>query len=164
MVADDGVYAQNWIQLSQRVNVCNTALCACLSKIWCHTMRLFSIVKLESTIFPEFSRAYCDLIYETKRNELKIWTSPWCSLRNLHSVRDEIKSSSVFKGRTVPFSHIMQISNLKKDILWGCSCAIYKVSSIDVLSRWKIRLRDMTPSLKNIAWLKLFCSMFLIGK
>ena len=115
MVADDGVYAQNWIQLSQRVNVCNTALCACLSKIWCHTMHLFSIVKLESTIFPEFSRAYCDLINETKRNELKIWTSPWCSLRNLHSVRDEIKSSSVFKGRTVPFSHIMQISNLKKD-------------------------------------------------
>ena len=29
-------------------------------------------------------------------------------------------------------------------------------------SRWIIRLRDMTPSLKNIAWLKLFCSMFLI--
>ena len=83
-----------------------------------------------------------------KRDELKIWTSPWCSSLNLQSVRDEIKSSSVFRGRTVPFSHIMQISN-KIHIPWGCSCAIYKVSSIDILSRWIIRLRDMTPSLKK---------------
>ena len=69
MLADDGIYAQNWIQLSQRVNVCNTVLCACLSKIWCHAMHLVSIVKLESTLSPEFFRAYCDLINETKRTE-----------------------------------------------------------------------------------------------
>ena len=40
----------------------------------------------------------------------------------------------------------------------------YKLSSIDVRSRLVIRLRDMTPSLNNIAWLKWVCSMFLIEK
>ena len=40
----------------------------------------------------------------------------------------------------------------------------YKLSSIDVRSRLVIRLRDITPSLNNIAWLKWVCSMFLIEK
>ena len=41
--------------------------------------------------------------------------------------------------------------------------AVVQFTSIDVRSRWIIRLRDMTSCLKNIAWLKLLCSMFLIG-
>ena len=128
VVADDSVYAQSWIQLSLRVNVCNTVLCVCLSKIWCHTMHLVSIVKLDPTISPEFYRAYCDLINETKRTENI----------NISVVFFAESSLNMFAQRSNPLLY-----------LWA-------------RSRWKIRLRDMTPSLKNIAWLKLFCSMFLI--
>ena len=45
-------------------------------------------------------------------------------------------------------------SIIQHKIPWGCSCAIYKVSSIDVRSRWIIRLRDMTPSLKKYRVIK----------
>ena len=109
VVADDGVYAQNWIQLSQRINACNTVLCACLSKVWCHTMHLVSIVRLESTISPEFFRAQCKLPNQTKRTEnMKISVVFLAE----SSLRSRIyKSSSLFKRRTVPFSHKMQIYN-----------------------------------------------------
>ena len=58
----------------------------------------------------------------------------------------------------------IKCKSIIKKIPWGCSCAIYKVSSIDVRNRWIIRLHDMTPSVQNIVWLKLFCSMFLMEK
>ena len=91
-------------------------------------MHLVSIVKLDSTISPEFYRAYCDLINETKRTENM----------NISVVFFAESSLYLFAQRSNPLLY-----------LWA-------------RSRWKIRLRDMTPSLKNIAWLKLFCSMFLI--
>ena len=51
-------------------------------------MHLVSIVKLESTIFLEFFRAYCKLPNETKRIEnMKISV---VFFLNLHYVRDEI--------------------------------------------------------------------------
>ena len=75
-------------------------------------MHLVSIVKLESTIFPEFFRAYCNLPNETKRIEnLKI--SVFFAESSLRSRRDQ--SSTVFIGRTAQFGHKMQIYNLHQN-------------------------------------------------
>ena len=65
-------------------------------------MHLVSIVKLESTISPEFFRAYCDLM-----------NISMLFFADLHYILEEIKSSTVCKGRTAPFSHKMQIYNFK---------------------------------------------------
>ena len=74
-------------------------------------MHLVSIVKLESTISPEFFRAYCDLMNETKRTENMNISVLFFA--DLHYILEEIKSSTVCKGRTAPFSHKMQIYNFQ---------------------------------------------------
>ena len=94
--------------LSQRVNVCNPVLCACLSKIWCHTMHLVSIVKLESIISPEFLWADCDLLNETKRTENMNISVVFFTEYSLRSRGDQILFCI---KRTALFSHKMQIYN-----------------------------------------------------
>ena len=53
-------------------------------------MHLVSILKLESTIFPEFSRANCDLINETKRTENMNISVVFLAESSLRSQRDQI--------------------------------------------------------------------------
>ena len=83
----------------------------------------------------------------------KIWKSLWCSLLNLHYVREEINRLLYLKEGLCHLAIKCKFITQNK-IPWGCSCAIYKVSSIDVHSRWIIRLRDMTPSLKKYSVIK----------
>ena len=77
----------------------------------------------------------------------------WCSLLNLHYVREEINRLLYLKEGLCHLAIKCKFITQNK-IPWGCSCAIYKVSSIDVRSRWIIRLRDMTPSLKKYRVIK----------
>ena len=70
---------------------------------------------------------------------------------NLHYVCEEINRLLYLKEGLCHLAIKCKFI-IQNKIPWGCSCVIYKVSSIDVLSRWIIRLRDMTPSQKNIAW------------
>ena len=72
-------------------------------------MHLVSIVKLESTIFPEFFRAYYKLPNETKRIENMKISVVFFAESSLRSRRDQ--SSTVFIGRTAQFGHKMQIYN-----------------------------------------------------
>ena len=53
-------------------------------------MHLVSIVKLDSTISPEFYRAYCDLINETKRTENMNISVVFFAESSLCSRRDQI--------------------------------------------------------------------------
>ena len=72
---------------------------------------------------------------------------------NLHYVREEISRLLYLKEGLWHLAIKCKFITQNK-IPWGCSCAIYKVLSIDVHSRWIIRLRDMTPSLKKYSVIK----------
>ena len=69
---------------------------------------------------------------------------------NLHYVCEEINRLLYLKEGLCHLAIKCKFI-IQNKIPWGCSCVIYKVSSIDVLSRWIIRLRDMTPSYKKIS-------------
>ena len=143
MVANDGVHAQNWIQLSQRVNFCNTVLCACLSKIWCHTMHLVPIVKLESPYLRNFRGLTVKIAKRDERNwKYEHLSDVLCWIFSKFAKRSNplLYLKEGLRHLAIKCKSIIQIK-----IPWGCSSTISKVSSIDVRSRWKIRLRDTFP-------------------
>ena len=90
------------------------------------------------------------VIWDCKSCHLKTIS---CNIKWLYRKKYEHLCSILWKEGLCHLA-ITYKSIIQHKIPWGCSCAIYKVSSIDVRSRWIIRLRDMTPSLKKYRVIK----------